>query len=103
MKEGSRRIRKILREKSHAIELAIKEVANLIWKRVKLLKDIDEKQSSNHFRRVTQAKRSHQLRIEPQDVYLTQALKVMLKNDATINDPLFIAQASAKSNTCNIG
>ena len=40
----------ILREKLYTIELAVKEVANSIWKRVKLLKDIDENKSINHFR-----------------------------------------------------
>jgi len=40
--EEWKRIREILREKPYTLELAIKEAGNSVWKRVKLLKDIDE-------------------------------------------------------------
>ena len=53
-----KRIMEIVREKPYTIELAVKEVANSIWKRVKLLKDIDENNSINHFRRSTQANKN---------------------------------------------
>ena len=93
--EGWKRIREILREKPYTIELAVKEAANSIWKRVKLLKDIDENKALTILGDLLKLRRVA-LRIEPQDVYLTQALEIALKNDATIYDALFIAQALAK-------
>ena len=93
--EGWKRIREILREKPYTIELAVKEAANSIWKRVKLLKDIDENKALILLGDLLKLRRVA-LRIEPQDVYLTQALEIALKNDATIYDALFIAQALAK-------
>ena len=93
--EGWKRMREILREKPYTIELAIKEVANSIWKRVKLLKDIDENKALTILGDLLKLRRTA-LRIEPQDIYLTQALEIALKNDATIYDSLFIAQALTK-------
>jgi len=93
--EGWKRMMEILREKPYTIELAVKEVANLIWKRVKLLKDIDENKALTILGDLLKLRRTA-LRIEPQDIYLSQALEIALKNDATIYDSLFIAQALAK-------
>ena len=93
--EGWRKVKKILREKPYTIELAVKEVANSIWKRVKLLRDIDENKALTILGDLLELRRTA-LRIEPQDVYLGQALEIALKNDATIYDSLFIAQALTK-------
>ena len=93
--EGWKRMMEILREKPYTIELAVKEVANLIWKRAKLLKDIDESKALTILGDLLELRRTA-LRIEPQDIYLSQALEIALKNDATIYDSLFIAQALAK-------
>ena len=90
-----KRIMEILREKPYTIELAVKEVANSIWKRVKLLKDIDENKALTILGDLLKLTRTA-LRIEPQDIYLGQALEIALKNDATIYDSLFIAQALTK-------
>ena len=93
--EGWRKVKEILREKPYTIELAVKEVANSIWKRVKLLRDIDENKALTILGDLLELRRTV-LRIEPQDVYLGQALEIALKNDATIYDSLFIAQALTK-------
>ena len=93
--EGWKRVRGILREKPYTIELAIKEVANSIWKRAKLLKDVDENKALTILGDLLKLRRTA-LRIEPQDIYLGQALEIALKNDATIYDSLFITQALAK-------
>ena len=93
--EGWKRIGEILREKPYTLELAIKEATNLIWKRVKLLRDIDESKALTILGDLLSLRRTA-LRIEPQDMYLVQALEIALKNDATIYDSLFIAQALAK-------
>ena len=93
--EGWRKVKEILREKPYTIELAVKEVANSIWKRVKLLRDIDENKALTILGDLLELRRTA-LRIEPQDVYLGQALEIALKNDATIYDSLFIAQALTK-------
>ena len=93
--EGWRKVKEILREKPYTIELAVKEVANSIWKRVKLLRDIDENKALTILGDLLELRRTA-LRIEPQDVYLGQALEIALKNDETIYDSLFIAQALTK-------
>ena len=93
--EEWKRTREILREKPYTLELAIKEVTNSIWKRVKLLRDIDESKALTILEDLLKLRRTA-LRIEPQDIYLVQALKIALKNDVTIYDSLFIAQALAK-------
>lgn len=93
--EGWKKIREILRKKPYTLELAIKEAANSIWKRAKLLRDIDESKALTILEDLLKLRRTA-LRIEPQDIYLAQALKIALKNDATIYDSLFIAQALAK-------
>ena len=93
--EGWRKVKEILREKPYTIELAVKEVANSIRKRVKLLRDIDENKALTILGDLLELRRTA-LRIEPQDVYLGQALEIALKNDATIYDSLFIAQALTK-------
>jgi len=93
--EGWRKVKEILREKPYTIELAVKEVANSIWKRVKLLRDIDENKALTILGDLLELRRTA-LRIESQDVYLGQALEIALKNDATIYDSLFIAQALTK-------
>ena len=93
--KGWKRIGEILREKPYTLELAIKEVASSIWKRAKLLKDIDENKALTILGDLLKLRRTA-LRIEPQDIYLGQALEIALKNDATIYDALFIAQALAK-------
>ena len=93
--EGWRKVKEILREKPYTIELAVKEVANSMWKRVKLLRDIDENKALTILGDLLELRRTV-LRIEPQDVYLGQALEIALKNDATIYDSLFIAQALTK-------
>ena len=93
--EGWRKVKEILREKPYTIELAVKEVANSIRKRVKLLRDIDENKALTILGDLLELRRTA-LRIEPQDVYLSQALEIALKNDATIYDSLFIAEALTK-------
>jgi len=93
--EGWKRMMEILREKPYTIELAVKEVANSIWKRAKLLKDIDENKALTILGDLLKLRRTA-LRIEPQDIYLSQALEIALKNDAAVYDSLFIAQALAK-------
>ena len=93
--EGWKKMREILRKKPYTLELAIKEAANSIWKRAKLLRDIDESKALTILEDLLKLRRTA-LRIEPQDIYLAQALKIALKNDATIYDSLFIAQALAK-------
>ena len=62
---------------------------------MKLLKDIDENKALTTLGDLLKLTRTA-LRIEPQDLYLGQTFEIALKNDATIYDSLFIAQALTK-------
>ena len=59
------------------------------------MKDIDEDKALTILEDLLKLRRIA-LRIEPQDMHLGQAPDIALKNDATIYDSLFIAQALAK-------
>ena len=69
---------------------------------MKLLKDIGENKALILLGDLLKLRRVA-LRVEPQDVYLTQALEIALKNDATIYGVFLLHKLSLKGNTCNIG
>jgi predicted nucleic acid-binding protein len=56
------------------------------------------RESTRYTRRPPGAKEGC-LRVEPQDPYLGQALKIAIENRVTVYDSLFIAQALAKKAT----
>ena len=95
--EGWKRVEEIIVEKPFTLDLAIKEVANAIWRRVVLLHDIDiEKVLTllNHFLELKKV-----LRVELQDQYIVQAFTIALENNIAVYDALFIAQAMIKKAT----
>ncbi len=95
---GWEKIRAILYERPYTLELAIMEVANSIWKRASLLRDIDEEKALTLLNDLIEIKITA-LKIEPQDKYLPKALKIALQHKITLYDSLFITQALTKKAT----
>jgi len=93
--KGWDKARDVLRERPYTLDLAIKETANAIWRRVRLLGDIDKQKALLLLSDLVDIKRLI-LKIEPQDLYLRQALEIALQYGVTIYDALFIAQAHVK-------
>ncbi len=92
--KGWRNIRDILIEKPYTLELAIKETANAIWKRVYLLRDIGIEKGRILVEDLIILGRN--LRIEDQSKYLQKAIDISIEYGITIYDSLFIALACTK-------
>lgn len=96
--EGWDRVREIIIKRPYTLELAVKEVANAIWRRVSLLKDINIEKAITLLNDLLELKKKL-LIIEPQDIYIKQAFEIAVKEKITIYDALFMAQASMKQAT----
>ncbi len=93
--EGWEKIIDLLLEKPYTLDLAIKETANALWKRAKLIGDISEEKALTLLDDLVDIKKLL-LKTEPQDAYLRNALEIALRHNIIIYDALFIAQALAK-------
>jgi len=93
--EGWRRVAETLRERPFTLDLAVKETANALWRRVVLLRDIDVDKASTLLDDLLKLKKA--LRVEPQDRYLRAAFEIAITHRITVYDALFIAQARAKN------
>ncbi len=93
--EGWKRAGEVLREKPYTLELALKEAANALWKRVTLRGDISADKALVLLKDLLRLKRL--LRLEPQDGYIEEAFKIAVKHRLAIYDALFISQAKAKN------
>jgi predicted nucleic acid-binding protein len=96
--EGWDRVREIIIKRPYTLELAVKEVANAIWRRVSLLKDINIEKAITLLNDLLELKKKL-LIIEPQDIYIKQAFEIAVKEKITIYDALFMAQAFMKQAT----
>lgn len=92
---GWERVKGILTGKPYTLDLAVKEVANAIWRRVTLMGDVSLEKAPVILGDLLELRRVA-LRVEPQDPYLGQALRIAIENRVTVYDSLFIAQALAK-------
>jgi predicted nucleic acid-binding protein len=92
---GWEQVKGILTGRSYTLDLAVKEVANAIWRRVTLMGDVSLEKAPVILGDLLELKRVA-LRVEPQDPYLGQALRIAIENRVTVYDSLFIAQALAK-------
>jgi len=95
--EGWKRVEEIIVEKPFTLDLAIKEVANAIWRRVVLLHDIDIEKVLTLLNHLLELKKV--LRVEPQYQYIVQAFTIALENNIAVYDALFIAQVVIKKAT----
>jgi predicted nucleic acid-binding protein len=96
LKEGGwERVKGILAGRPYTLDLAVKEVANAIWRRVTLMGDVSLEKAPVILGDLLELKRVA-LRVEPQDPYLGQALRIAIENRVVVYDSLFIAQAIAK-------
>jgi len=93
--KGWERVKGFLLEKPYTLELAMKEVTNAIWRRVTLLRDIGVEKALIILNDLLELKKSL-LKVEPQDPYLGQALKIAIESKIPVYDALFIVQAITK-------
>ena len=95
---GWREAREFISRRPYTLELALKEVANAIWRRITLLRDIDVEKALVLLGDLLELKKKV-LRVEAQDPYLNKALEIAIREGITIYDALFIAQAMSKQAT----
>ena len=95
--EGWRKAGLVLRERPYTLDLAVKEAANALWKRVTLLGDIGVEKALTLLEDLLRLRRL--LRIEPQEAYLQTAFRIAVDRRVTVYDALFIAQAKEKKAT----
>jgi len=96
LKEGGwERVKGVPTGGPYTLDLAVKEVANAIWRRVTLMGDVSLEKAPAILGDLLELRRVA-LRVEPQDPYLGQALRIAVENRVTVYDSLFIAQAIAK-------
>lgn len=96
--EGWEKVIGILHRRPYTLDLAIKETANAIWRRTRLLGDISEEKAVILLNDLLSI-RDLILKIESQELYMRQALKIALQYKITIYDALFITQACRKKAT----
>jgi len=75
--------------------LGLEEVANALWKRVVLLRDVGRGKAVVLLNDLLGMGRGV-LRIEPQEWYIHHAFEIAVRKGITIYDALFIAQALSK-------
>ena len=93
--EGWRKVKEIIIEKPYTLDLAIKEVANAIWRRTILLENINIEKAFVLLDDLLKLKNTL-LIVEEQDLYLNQAFRIAIENKIPIYDTLFITQAISK-------
>jgi predicted nucleic acid-binding protein len=93
--EEWRKVKEIIIEKPYTLDLALKEVANAIWRRTILLGNISIEKAFILLDDLLKLKNTL-LIVEEQDLYLNQALRIAIENKIPIYDTLFITQAINK-------
>jgi len=86
---GWEKVEKFLMEGCITIDLAFKEIANMLWKRVKL-KDLKEEQVIGLIEAFLN---SGILRVYPQNTLLKEALELSARLDMTVYDSLYVILA----------
>ena len=93
--EGWEKLEDVVFQKPYTLPLAVKEALNALWKRVRLLGDVDQIFARMILEDLLDLSRTV-LRIEPQEHYLARALDIALEHGIPIYDALFIAQAEGR-------
>jgi predicted nucleic acid-binding protein len=93
--EGWRKVKEIIIEKPYTLDLALKEVANAIWRRTILLGNMNIEKAFVLLDDLLKLKNTL-LIVEEQDLYLNQAFRIAIENKIPIYDTLFITQAISK-------
>jgi predicted nucleic acid-binding protein len=93
--EGWRKVKDIIIEKPYTLDLALKEVANAIWRRTILLGNMNIEKAFVLLDDLLKLKNTL-LIVEEQDLYLNQAFRIAIENKIPIYDTLFITQAISK-------
>jgi predicted nucleic acid-binding protein len=93
--EGWGKVKEIIIEKPYTLDLALKEVANAIWRRTILLGNMNIEKAFVLLDDLLKLKNTL-LMVEEQDLYLNQAFRIAIENKIPIYDTLFITQAISK-------
>lgn len=91
--EGWDRVRDLMRDGVITLDLAVKEIANALWKKV-VRGEMEYRVAAEILRDIVEGK---PFPIEKQDIYILEAFKIACENGITIYDSLFIALAKAKN------
>ncbi len=86
-------VRNKLVEETISIEHVLKEVANSIWKKALVLKLESREIAQKRYQVLKKLINEKIIRIENELKYLDLAFKIVLENNITIYDALYIAQA----------
>ena len=92
---GWEELEKIVFQRPYTLPLAFKETLNAIWKRVRLLRDMDEATAKSILEDLVELSRTV-LRIDRQEQYFPRALEISVEHGIPIYDSLFIAQAEGR-------
>ncbi|OYT30748.1 MAG: PIN domain nuclease [Thermoprotei archaeon] len=87
--EGWKLVKKAILDGVVTLDLAVKEVANALWKKV--LRSEISIDDANKI--ITDLLEAEVIKVISQDKYLTQAFKIAVENKITVYDALFIALA----------
>ncbi len=82
-----------LLKKVYSLDLAVKEVANAIWKHVVVRKVITADMGLNIYRQLRRLVHENIVVLESQDRYIDKAVELALEHNITVYDSLYIAQA----------
>ena len=95
--EGWNRVYQILKNEPlvFSLPLALKEVANALWKQSRLKNKMTSEDAQALLRLVTLLFQGERriIAVEPQEAYLEEAMKIALRHKITVYDSLYIAQA----------
>ncbi len=91
--EGWRGVKPYLIEGVYSIGLVVKEVSNTIWKRIHLLKSMNNEQGFKALKILKKLIDENIIILEDQWIYLVKALEIAIAYGLTIYDSLYIAQA----------
>ena len=86
--EGWKNVEKILLEGVFTLELALKEAANALWKRVVKFHDLSKSDAASILKKLENI-----VKIAPQNDLLCSALEIAIEDGITVYDALYIAAA----------
>ncbi len=93
--EGWEKVEDLLLLGAYSLDLAVKEVANAIWKHHVLRGVISREQALEVYRALRRLA-EEALILEPQSIYMDEAFSIAIGEGVTVYDALYIAQARAR-------
>jgi len=92
---GGRDVRDLIDARStvYSVDLVVKEVANAVWKRVKILKSMDEDRAQLLFESLLELVEKNVIVLEPEGEYIRKAYRISMMENVTVYDSLYVALA----------